>query len=213
MIVISCCKTTIVCSAEVAGVTFSDSDSTPISKFLNPDPGPKIFQIWESDSCSDSGYHRSNRNLPRFLLKKWPRRLLLLPTLTSDSGSESDFSQIFDSGPVLGLKKSQNPAGVDSGTLDTWPPLLQCRQSRKHFNPEKTLQLKIFCLSIYKTIYRHVIHKQISLWLWALKPIDESNPKNLFNCPWSSLAISIRETVLCAEIVCEKICVMKHLWK
>jgi len=183
------------------------------------------FEILESGSGSENFSNLRIRLLfrlrlpsiqPKFtqvLLKKWPRRLLLLPTLTSDSGSESDFSQIFDSGPVLGLKKSQNPAGVDSGTLDTWPPLLQCRQSRKHFNPEKTLQLKIFCLSIYKTIYRHVIHKQISLWLWALKPIDESNPKNLFNCPWSSLAISIRETVLCAEIVCEKICVMKHLWK
>ena len=183
------------------------------------------FEILESGSGSENFSNLRIRLLfrlrlpsiqPKFtqvLLKKWPRRLLLLPTLTSDSGSESDFSQIFDSGPVLGLKKSQNPAGVDSGTLDTWPPLLQCRQSRKHFNPEKTLQLKIFCLSIYKTIYRHVIHKQISLWLWALKPIDESNPKNLFNCPWTSLAISIRETVLCAEIVCEKICVMKHLWK
>jgi len=32
--------------AEVAGVTFSDSDSAPIPKFLNPDPGPEIVQIW-----------------------------------------------------------------------------------------------------------------------------------------------------------------------
>jgi len=32
---------------EVAGVTFSDSDSAPVPKFLNlgPDPGPAIFQI------------------------------------------------------------------------------------------------------------------------------------------------------------------------
>jgi len=43
-------------------------------KFFNPDPGPAIIQIWESDSCSDSGYnHRSNRNLPMVLLKKWPK--------------------------------------------------------------------------------------------------------------------------------------------
>jgi len=43
------------------------------SKFLNPDPGPAIFQIWETDSCSDSGYsHRSNRNLPMFLLNSTP---------------------------------------------------------------------------------------------------------------------------------------------
>jgi len=27
------------------------------SKVFNPDSGPEIFQIWESDSCSDSGYH------------------------------------------------------------------------------------------------------------------------------------------------------------
>jgi len=24
-------------------------------------PGPKYFQIWESDSCSDFGHHRCNR--------------------------------------------------------------------------------------------------------------------------------------------------------
>jgi len=51
--------------AEVAGVIFSDSDSAPVPKFLNPGPhpGPAILQIRESDSCSDSGYnHRSNRN-------------------------------------------------------------------------------------------------------------------------------------------------------
>jgi len=33
--------------SEVAGVTFSDSDSAPVPKFLNPgpDPDPPIFQI------------------------------------------------------------------------------------------------------------------------------------------------------------------------
>jgi len=52
---------------EVAVVTFSDSDSVPVPKVLNPapDPGPAIFQISESDSCSDSGcILRSNSNLP-----------------------------------------------------------------------------------------------------------------------------------------------------
>jgi len=51
-------------------------------------------------SCSDSGYNdRSNRNLPMFLPKKWPHRLLLLPNCKSDSGSR--FSQILtpDPGP------------------------------------------------------------------------------------------------------------------
>ena len=49
------------------------------SKILNPgqDQGPAIFQIWESDSCSDSSYnHQSNVNLSMFLLKKWQPRLL-----------------------------------------------------------------------------------------------------------------------------------------
>jgi len=31
--------------AALAGVTFSDSNSTPVPKFLNLDPGLKIFQI------------------------------------------------------------------------------------------------------------------------------------------------------------------------
>ena len=58
-----------ICTWEVAGVTFLDSNSAPFSKFLNL--GPAIFQIWDSDSCSYSGYnHRSNRNLPMFLLRK-----------------------------------------------------------------------------------------------------------------------------------------------
>ena len=41
--------------AEVAAITFSDS--APVPKFLNPDPGPAIFQTCKSDSCSDSSYH------------------------------------------------------------------------------------------------------------------------------------------------------------
>jgi len=66
---------------EVVGVTFSDSDSAPIPKVLNPGPGTENFQIWESNSC----YNRCNRKLPMFfLLQKWPLRLLLLAKLTSD---------------------------------------------------------------------------------------------------------------------------------
>ena len=61
-------------------------DSAPIPKFLNP--GPAIFQIWESDSGHN---HRSNRNLPMFLLKKGPHRLLLLPKLKSDSCVKRNF--------------------------------------------------------------------------------------------------------------------------
>jgi len=56
---------------EVAGVTLSDSDSTHVLKFSNLDPGTKVFQTWESDSFSDSVFHRCNRNLAMFLLKEW----------------------------------------------------------------------------------------------------------------------------------------------
>jgi len=102
---------------------FSDSDSAPVPKFLNP--GPAILKIWESDSCSDSGYnHRSNHNLPMFLPKKWPHRPLLLPKWKIDSGSV--FLQIFDSGSGSGFeRKTQNPAGVDSGDPDPVPPLME----------------------------------------------------------------------------------------
>jgi len=55
----------------LAGVKFSDSDSAPISKFVNPDPGRKIFQIWESESCSDSSKYRCNRNYAMSSYNKW----------------------------------------------------------------------------------------------------------------------------------------------
>jgi len=87
---------------EVAGVIYSDSYSAPVPKFLNPVPGTEIFHIWESDSCSDSGYnHQSNLNWPMFLLKKWPHRLLLLPKLKSDSGAGPVFPKFStpDPGP------------------------------------------------------------------------------------------------------------------
>jgi len=51
----------------VARVTFSDSDSVPVTEFLNPNPA--ISKIWESDSCSDSSYNRGNRNVPMVLLR------------------------------------------------------------------------------------------------------------------------------------------------
>jgi len=65
--------------AEVAGVTFSDSATVP--EFLNP--GPAIFQIRKSDSCSDSA--ATVIDLPEN--GHWPSRLLLLPKWKSDSGS------------------------------------------------------------------------------------------------------------------------------
>ena len=97
---------------------------------LTPDPGPTIFQIWESNSCGDSSYnYQSNLNLPMFLLKKWLPKRLLLPKLESDSGS--GFSQIFDSGSWSRSEtKTQNPAGVDSGCPDPVPPLCWIHQKQ-----------------------------------------------------------------------------------
>jgi len=42
--------------------TFSESNSSADPKIFKLDPGPGIFQIWDSDSCSDYGYYRSNWN-------------------------------------------------------------------------------------------------------------------------------------------------------
>jgi len=113
--------------AKVAGVTFSDSDSAPVAKFLNPGPDPAILQIWESDSCSDSGYnHPSNRNLPMFLPKQWPHGLLLLPKWKKWRQIRVRFSQIFDSGSGSGSEiKTQKPTAVDSSNPDPVPPLLE----------------------------------------------------------------------------------------
>jgi len=79
---------------------------------LNPssDPGPAIFQIWESDSCSDSGYsHQSHPNSAMFLLKKLPHRLLLLPKLKNDSVPGPVFHKFFTPGPAPVRKKNAEP--------------------------------------------------------------------------------------------------------
>ena len=106
--------------SEVARVTFSDSDSAPVPKFLNP--GPAIFQIWESDSCSDSGYnHQSNLNLPMFKMttqtpasaeiEKWLRiRVRLFPNFLLRVWIRFE-------------GKTQNPTGVNSGCPDPVPSL------------------------------------------------------------------------------------------
>jgi len=96
--------TCVIWTVEVTGVSFSDS--APVPKFLNP--GPSIFQIWESDSCSESGYnHQSNLNLPIFLLKKWQHRLLLLPKLKNDSGPF--FPKFLTPVQIRSEGKTQNP--------------------------------------------------------------------------------------------------------
>ena len=92
--------------------------------------GPDILNIWESDSCSDFGDNdRSNPNLPMFLPKKWPHRLLVLPKWKSDSGSGSGLKKKYDSLSGSGSeRKTQNPAGADSSTPDPAPRLKQHRR-------------------------------------------------------------------------------------
>ena len=59
--------------SEVAGVTFSDTDSAPLPKFL------KFLQIWESDSCSNSSNQRCNRKSAMFIFKHpYTERLKML---------------------------------------------------------------------------------------------------------------------------------------
>ena len=54
----------------------------------------------------------------------WPCRLQLLPEKKRDSGSRSVFSLDSGSGSE---RQTQNPAGVDYGTPDPWPPLVETK--------------------------------------------------------------------------------------
>jgi len=82
----------------VAGVTFSDSDSVTVPKFLipGPQPGPAIFQFANPTLVQiPATIINPTLIFPCFY---WPHRLLLLPKFWSNSGSGSGFSQIVDSG-------------------------------------------------------------------------------------------------------------------
>jgi len=48
---------------------------------------------------------------------------LIFATAETDKSLRIRFSQIFDSGSVS-EKETQNPAGVDTGVPDPWPPLV-----------------------------------------------------------------------------------------
>ena len=92
--------------------------------------GPDILNIWESDSCSDFGDNdRSNPNLPMFLPKKWPHRLLVLPKWKSDSGSGSGLKKIWLFVRIRVRKKNAEScwsrlkysgSGPTSETAPTW---------------------------------------------------------------------------------------------
>ena len=55
----------------------------------------------------------------------------------------SGFSQNFDSGSE---RKTQNPAGVDSGTLDPWPPLLHICTDVQFVAPSLRSSAEITCV-------------------------------------------------------------------
>ena len=128
-------------SPEVARVTFSDSDSTHVTKILNLDPVRKFFKFEnptpvQTPATIDPPMVAGVRNFEMyacFHLKEWPRRLLLLHKLKSASRSGSVFSQTFDTGSE---RKTQNPAAVDSSTPDPWPPLVLTQQSEPNLNDE-----------------------------------------------------------------------------
>ena len=102
--------------SKVTGVTFSDPSSSLLLKFLNPIRGLEYFLISKCDSCSNSGYYRSNRKFPIFS-----------PKITTQTPATAEiemwlrirfFLEIFDTESRFRFeRKVQNQAGVDSGTL------------------------------------------------------------------------------------------------
>ena len=155
---------------EVTEATFSDSGSAPVPKILNMDPGLVIFRIWESNSCSDYSYHSwSNQNVSMLLLMKWPRRLLLLRQLKSESGSVSRSE-----------RKMQNPARVASGIPDLWPPLLQTWG----MTPSATWKSSTEEQTIDHIVLQCLIHQPPMECTHGLMVLDVEKMRSLLNtCP------------------------------
>jgi len=127
----------------VAGVTFSDSDSAPVSKFLNQ--GPAIFQIWESDSCSDCGCnHRFNRNLPMFDLKNDHTHSCYCRNwkVTPDPGPV--FAKFLTTGPDPGPKEKRRI--LPESTPD--PVLLPASISLSWWMTMKSFIHRISCVNV-----------------------------------------------------------------
>jgi len=99
---------------EVAGGShFFQTRQHSCSKFFESgsQSGSRIFQIWESGSCSGSSYHRSNRNSPIFLLYCG----------TCDSGSV--FHKFLTQARVPGTKEKRRI--LSGSTPDPSPPLVR----------------------------------------------------------------------------------------
>jgi len=121
---------------ELARSTFSDTDSAPFQKFLNP--GLEIFQIWESHSSSESNCHRPIRDLSMFSFNKCPSRLKVLPKPKSDSGYGSGFQGYRDSSHNLwwlGLDSSHDKKNGDSARFES--RFSQNDSSRVTFNDSR----------------------------------------------------------------------------
>ena len=73
--------------------------------------GPKSFKIWETDTCSDSGYHRCNRNSAMLLLEIICMKTTQTPATAKNdkrlSVCGSHFSENFEGWFTLGLKKAE----------------------------------------------------------------------------------------------------------
>jgi len=106
-----------------------------------------------------------------------PQRLLLLPKWKIDSASGSGFSQIFDSGSRSGSeRKTQNPAGVDSGTPDLVPSL-ECSTYWQYKNHSKENTDTIICDILNHSQENFVIEIKPITWSnFFQKWISKSNP-------------------------------------
>ena len=148
---------------EVAGVTFSDTDSAPVSNF-------------ESGSAYFS-------NLRIRLLLQIPATIIILTVIYPCSYLRNDHtdscqcrngkvtpdpgpvSQIFDSGSES-ERKTQNPAGVDSGNPDAVPNLAQaCNKNNDEWTQRTTLS----------TIYKTKIYSETFRWYCSTHPKCEIN--------------------------------------
>ena len=155
------------------GVTFSDSDSVPVPKFLNPGPvpGPANPQTWESDSCSDSGYnHRSNRNLPTCLPKKLPHSSDVVETVTFETETETWLKFWHETETETFSKSSRLKTWSSRPRLETWisRPRFETWSSRPRIETSKFVHFaEIFLKNVVipselnffqiSGIFRHVL--------------------------------------------------------
>jgi len=122
---------------------------------------------------SESGYHRSNRNLSMFFLKKWPHRLLLLPKLKSDSGSGSVFLQNFDirvrkenaESCWRRLRNSVSMATAGGLHIDTVGSSRQCLLKIPVFFPFKKYKILFFNSSAFGCF----MLIQLYIFIWCCK--------------------------------------------